>query len=84
MDNERNMGEQKSKFDPTQPSTDQGGSGGGGEGQSQNETPWWAIPGGLAPLWPEAVQFGWTIDIGLESTQKAALEETRKPMKEVV
>lgn len=83
MDNERNMGEQKSKFDPTQPPADQSGSGGGGEGQNQNETPWWAIPGGLAPLWPEAVESGWT-EIGLDPTQKAALEKTKKQMREVV
>ncbi len=84
MDNERNMGEHKSKFDPTQPSTGSDGSEGGSERQNQDETPWWAIPGGLAPLWPEAILYGWTEDIGLNPTQKAALEETKKSMREVL
>lgn len=57
------MGELVSPFDPTdQPPTDEGGTGGGGD-VSRPEDPW-IIPGGLAKIWPEALNNDWT-EVGL-------------------
>ncbi|MDP1721850.1 MAG: hypothetical protein Q8L37_01440 [Candidatus Gottesmanbacteria bacterium] len=71
------MGELVSQFDPTDQSSSVEGETGGGGDKNIPENPW-RIPGGLAILWPEAVRYGWTEDIGLDSTQKAVLVATKK------